>query len=75
MFAVNVMSGPRLSRAYLRGMAARGWSRVIFLSSESAPNISVEMIDYGVTKTAVLGVSRATGCGSRCESADGAMMV
>jgi NAD(P)-dependent dehydrogenase (short-subunit alcohol dehydrogenase family) len=39
-------------------MAARGWGRVIFLSSESALNIPVEMIDYGVTKTAVLGLSR-----------------
>lgn len=58
MFAVNVMAGLRLSRAYLRGMAERGWGRVIFLSSESALNIPVEMIDYGVTKTAVLGLSR-----------------
>jgi len=58
ILAVNVMSGLRLSRAYLRGMAARGWGRVIFLSSESALNIPVEMIDYGVTKTAVLGLSR-----------------
>jgi NAD(P)-dependent dehydrogenase (short-subunit alcohol dehydrogenase family) len=52
------MAGLRLSRAYLRGMAERGWGRVIFLSSESAVNIPVEMIDYGVTKTAVLGLSR-----------------
>ena len=58
MLAVNALSGLRLSRAYLRGMAARGWGRVIFLSSESALNIPVEMIDYGVTKTAVLGLSR-----------------
>jgi NAD(P)-dependent dehydrogenase (short-subunit alcohol dehydrogenase family) len=56
--AVNVMSGVRLSRAYLPQMIERGWGRVIFMSSESGLNIPVEMIHYGVTKTALLGVSR-----------------
>lgn len=54
----NIMSGVRLSRAYLNGMAEQGWGRVIFISSESALNIPVEMIHYGVTKTALLGLSR-----------------
>jgi NAD(P)-dependent dehydrogenase (short-subunit alcohol dehydrogenase family) len=31
---------------------------VVFISSESGLNIPKEMIDYGVTKTAMLGVSR-----------------
>ena len=57
-FEVNVMSGVRLSRAYLPGMLQRGWGRVIFISSESALNIPVDMIHYGVTKTANLAVSR-----------------
>jgi NAD(P)-dependent dehydrogenase (short-subunit alcohol dehydrogenase family) len=57
-FEVNVMSGVRLSRAYLPGMLKRDWGRVIFLSSESAINIPVDMIHYGVTKTANLAVSR-----------------
>lgn len=57
-FAVNVMSGVRLSRSYLPGMAERNWGRVIFLSSESGLNIPVDMIHYGVTKTADLAVSR-----------------
>ena len=56
--AVNLLSGVRLSRAYLRGMAERGWGRVIFLSSESALNIPADMIHYGVTKTADLSLSR-----------------
>lgn len=56
--AINVMSGVRMSRAYLPGMAKRNWGRVIFLSSESALNIPTEMIHYGVTKTANLAVSR-----------------
>jgi NAD(P)-dependent dehydrogenase (short-subunit alcohol dehydrogenase family) len=55
---VNVMSGVRLSRAYLPGMVEHGWGRVIFLSSESALNVPTDMIHYGVTKTAMLGLSR-----------------
>jgi NAD(P)-dependent dehydrogenase (short-subunit alcohol dehydrogenase family) len=37
---------------------ARGWGRVVFVSSESGLNIPKDMIDYGVTKAAVLAVSR-----------------
>jgi NAD(P)-dependent dehydrogenase (short-subunit alcohol dehydrogenase family) len=55
---VNVMSGVRLSRAYAPQMIARGWGRVIFISSESGLNIPAEMIHYGVTKTADLALSR-----------------
>jgi NAD(P)-dependent dehydrogenase (short-subunit alcohol dehydrogenase family) len=55
---VNVLSGIRLSRAYLPGMKKRNWGRIIFISSESGINIPVEMIHYGVTKTAQLAISR-----------------
>jgi NAD(P)-dependent dehydrogenase (short-subunit alcohol dehydrogenase family) len=57
-FDVNVMSGVRLSRAYLKAMMARGWGRIVFISSESAINIPPEMVHYGFTKTAQLAVSR-----------------
>jgi NAD(P)-dependent dehydrogenase (short-subunit alcohol dehydrogenase family) len=57
-FEVNVMSGVRLSRAYLPGMVERNWGRIVFLSSESALNIPVDMIHYGFTKTALLAISR-----------------
>ena len=57
-YEVNVMSGVRLSRAYMPGMLKRNWGRVVFISSESALSIPKEMIHYGMTKTAQLSVSR-----------------
>ena len=57
-FETNVLSGVRMSRAYLPGMVAAGWGRVVFISSESGLNIPKEMIHYGMTKTAQLAISR-----------------
>ncbi len=57
-FDVNVITGARLSRTYLPGMKQRKWGRIVFISSESAIQIPVEMVHYGVTKTALLGLSR-----------------
>jgi NAD(P)-dependent dehydrogenase (short-subunit alcohol dehydrogenase family) len=53
-YQVNVMSGVRLTRAYLPGMLQRNWGRVIFMSSESGVQIPEEMIHYGMTKAAEL---------------------
>ncbi len=58
IFEVNVMSGVRLSRAYLPGMKKRNWGRIIFISSESGICTPAEMIHYGMTKTAQLAISR-----------------
>jgi NAD(P)-dependent dehydrogenase (short-subunit alcohol dehydrogenase family) len=58
LFEVNVMSGVRLSRHYFPGMLTKNWGRIIFISSESAVYIPDEMIHYGMTKTAVIAVSR-----------------
>lgn len=57
-FQTNVMSGVRLSRLYAPGMVARGWGRIVFISSESGLNTPADMVHYGVTKTAQLAVSR-----------------
>jgi NAD(P)-dependent dehydrogenase (short-subunit alcohol dehydrogenase family) len=54
----NFMSGVRLCRHYLQGMRAANWGRIIFISSESAVNIPVEMIHYGVTKTMQVALAR-----------------
>ena len=39
-------------------MIERGWGRVLYIASDSAVAIPAEMIHYGITKTALLGVSR-----------------
>jgi NAD(P)-dependent dehydrogenase (short-subunit alcohol dehydrogenase family) len=57
-YDVNVMSGIRLSRAYMQDMLKRNWGRIVFISSESGLNIPAEMIHYGMTKTAQLAISR-----------------
>lgn len=57
-FEINVMSGVRLSRAYLAGMKRRNWGRIVFVSSESGIQIPDNMIHYGMTKTAQLSISR-----------------
>ena len=58
IFDANVMSGIRLTRAYLPGMRAQNWGRVVFISSESGQQIPVEMVHYGVTKTAQIALAR-----------------
>lgn len=57
-FEVNVLSGVRLSRAYLPGMRERNWGRILFISSESGLQIPAEMVHYGMTKTAQLSIAR-----------------
>ena len=63
-FDLNVMSGVRLSRLYLPRMKQRNWGRIIFISSESALQIPVESVAYGMSKAAQIAVARgiAEGC-------------
>ncbi len=55
---INIMSAIRLCRYYHPKMMAKKWGRIIFSSSESAVNIPPEMMQYGMTKTALLALSR-----------------
>ncbi|HEV7986138.1 MAG TPA: SDR family oxidoreductase [Steroidobacteraceae bacterium] len=57
-FDINVMSGVRLSRAYLSGMLKRNRGRIVFISSESGLNIPADMLAYGFSKTAQLSIAR-----------------
>jgi NAD(P)-dependent dehydrogenase (short-subunit alcohol dehydrogenase family) len=58
IFQTNVLSGIRASRHYLPAMLKKNWGRIIFISSESGQQIPIEMIHYGMTKTAQLAVAR-----------------
>ncbi|TGM97341.1 SDR family NAD(P)-dependent oxidoreductase [Leptospira dzoumogneensis] len=57
-FELNVLSGVRLSRAYLPSMLKKNWGRILFISSESGIQIPNEMIHYGVTKSAQISLGR-----------------
>jgi hypothetical protein len=57
-FQINLMSGVRLTRAYLQGMMDRKWGRVVFLSSESGLNVPPDMLAYGFSKTAQVSIAR-----------------
>ena len=59
MFEVNVMSGVRLTRHYLKRMLEKGeWGRVVFVSSESGIYVPKEMVHYGFSKGAQLVIAR-----------------
>jgi NAD(P)-dependent dehydrogenase (short-subunit alcohol dehydrogenase family) len=59
MFEVNVMSGVRLTRHYLKRMLdSKDWGRVVFVSSESGIFVPKEMVHYGFSKSAQLVIAR-----------------
>jgi NAD(P)-dependent dehydrogenase (short-subunit alcohol dehydrogenase family) len=67
-YEFNVLSGIRLVRAYGPEMRKRKWGRILFISSESGLLTPVEMINYGITKTAQAALARGLarefgGCG------------
>lgn len=57
-FEVNVLAAVRLLRAYVPAMMERGWGRALQIASDSAIVIPQEMVHYGMSKTALLAVSR-----------------
>jgi NAD(P)-dependent dehydrogenase (short-subunit alcohol dehydrogenase family) len=58
MFEVNVMSGVRMTRHYLKRMLEKDWGRVVFVSSESGIFVPKEMVHYGFSKAAQLFIAR-----------------
>jgi NAD(P)-dependent dehydrogenase (short-subunit alcohol dehydrogenase family) len=57
-FQVNVLGAVRLTRVLAPKMRGKGFGRIVFISSESAIQIPTEMVHYGMTKTALLSLSR-----------------
>jgi NAD(P)-dependent dehydrogenase (short-subunit alcohol dehydrogenase family) len=58
LFETNVLSGVRFTRHYGPRMRAKGFGRIVFISSESGVQIPTEMIHYGFTKSADLALMR-----------------
>lgn len=58
MLQVNVLSQAQLAKHHLPRMLAKNSGRIVFISSESGVQIPVEMIHYGVSKTAQVALSR-----------------
>lgn len=58
MWQLNVMSYLRTIRAAVPGMKARGWGRIVNVSSTAGKRPSTGMPNYTVTKAAVLSLSR-----------------
>ena len=59
LFEVNVLSGVRLSRHYLKRMLSKNNGRIVFISSENAINPAPEMAHYSATKIMQLSVARS----------------
>jgi 3-oxoacyl-[acyl-carrier protein] reductase len=58
-WVVNVMAPMRLMRAAAPEMARRGWGRIVNVSSSSGKRPSGMNMAYGVTKAAMLSLSRS----------------
>jgi 3-oxoacyl-[acyl-carrier protein] reductase len=58
-FEVNIMSGVRLTRHYLKQMIQKNEGRIVFVASEAAIMPSQEMAHYSATKTMQLSLSRS----------------
>jgi 3-oxoacyl-[acyl-carrier protein] reductase len=59
LFEVNILSGVRLARHYLKTMLMKKTGRVLFIASEAAISPSPEMAHYSATKTMQLSLSRS----------------
>jgi NAD(P)-dependent dehydrogenase (short-subunit alcohol dehydrogenase family) len=58
MFELNVMSGVRLSRAFIPGMIRRNWGRVVFIGSDQSAKPNPQMLHYAMTKAAQVSLAR-----------------
>jgi len=58
MLETNLLSGVRLARHHVGRMLERGWGRVVFIASDAGLNVPTDMIHYGVSKAALLALTR-----------------
>ena len=58
MFQLNVMSSVRMSKAFLPGMLARNWGRIVFIASEQSAKPNPVMLHYAMSKAAQVSIAR-----------------
>lgn len=58
MFQLNVMSAVRMSKAFLPGMLARNWGRMVFIASEQSAKPNPVMLHYAMSKAALVSIAR-----------------
>lgn len=58
MFELNVMSGVRLTRAFIPSMIERNWGRVVFIGSDQSAKPNPQMLHYAMTKAAQISIAR-----------------
>ena len=58
LYDLNVVSMIRLIKAVVPGMKARGWGRIVNLSSENGLQPYPDMIPYNLTKAAIINLSK-----------------
>ena len=57
-FDLNIMSGVRLSRAFMNKMMQNNWGRIIFIASDQSSKPNPVMIHYAMSKTAQISIAR-----------------
>lgn len=55
---ISLISSMRLTRAVVPGMAARGWGRIVNMSSDAAFVGDAGLVDYATAKMGVIGFTR-----------------
>lgn len=59
-WAIDFMSGVKIARAVVPGMAEKGWGRVVYVASENAVQSYGDEMPYNVAKAALINFTKGT---------------
>lgn len=60
-WSIDFMSAVKVARAFVPGMASRGWGRVVYVASENAVQSYGDEMPYNVAKAALVNFTKGTG--------------